>query len=99
MSQQLISQKIKRTCEGCGLEKEWELVGAPAEQVVEMTQWYTIIREVYDPQEQHFVKLTVQACSLPCVPAAAVKVAVLPQNDEPADPIDLGSLRNNGMIQ
>lgn len=92
MSQELVSQRIKRTCEGCGGVKEWELVNAPDSAAQEMQQYYTIIREVFSEAEGRFVKLAVQACSLPCVAVAALKLAT-PLADEPTDNIDLGSLR------
>lgn len=89
--QELISQKIKRTCQGCGATKEWELVEPSKDTLTEMQEWYTVIREIFI--EGHgFEKMVVQACQLSCVPAAAVKLALPPQQDnEP--PIDLSSLR------
>lgn len=96
MSQDIISQKIKRTCEGCGTVKEWELVGMQEDTIKEMQDWYTIIREVY--AEGHFVKVMVQACSLACTPVAAVKLALPKMEDEPADNIDLASLRASNRV-
>lgn len=94
MSQELVSQRIKRTCEGCGSVREWELVNAPDSAAQEMQQYYTIVREIFSEQEGRYIKLAVQACSLACVPVAALKLAA-PQVEEPADNIDLGSLRTN----
>lgn len=91
MSQEITSQKIKRVCEGCGVVKEWELVGMQEDTVKEMQEWYTIIREVF--VDGRFVKIMVQACSLACTPVAAVKLALPKMEDEPADNIDLASLR------
>ena len=89
MTQELISQRIKRTCEGCGQVKEWELVEAPDADIVSMSEWCTAIREI--PHEGKFIKLVVQACSLACVNKAAEKLYVQPE--EPADDINLASLR------
>jgi len=92
MSQEVISQKIQRTCEGCGTVKEWELVGMGEDAVTEMEQWYTIIREVFF--DGRFQKIMVQACCLGCLPAAGIKLA-LPKvaEEEQTDNIDLDSLR------
>ena len=85
MSQRPVSTRIERTCEGCGTAKEFEMVGISRETVEEMAGWYTVIREVFDPEELTFHKLMVQACSLACVPAAAVKLALppTPPDDHP----------------
>lgn len=94
MSQQLISQKVQRTCEGCGAVKEFELVGISPETTDEMLAWYTIVREVFDPEQGRLVKIAVQACTLACVPPAAVKLALPPITDQsPEQEIDLKSLR------
>lgn len=98
MGQELISQKIKRVCDGCGLVKEWELIHASNEQMIEMTEWYVVIHELFDAYEGQFKKLNVSCCSLPCVPAAAIKIAVLPVREEQADTdIDLEALRASTM--
>lgn len=90
MAQQLTSHKIKRTCDGCGKEQEFELVGASPESIREMTGWYSVVREVFDGAE--FQKLIVQACGLECVPAAAAKLALPPPTpDDP--PIRLADLQ------
>ncbi len=91
MSQEVTSQKIKRTCDGCGAQVEWEMVGLTEETVKQMEAWYTIIREVF--MNGSFVKMMVQCCGLSCIPVGAVKLALPPQQDEPADNIDLASLR------
>lgn len=91
MTQVMTSQKIKRTCDACGAEKEWELVGLTDEIIAEMQNWYTVIREVFNGER--FVKTMVQSCSLACVPAAAVKLALPKVQERPE--IDLESLRAN----
>jgi hypothetical protein len=95
MSQEMISQKIRRTCEGCGVVKEWELIGMGEETIIEMQNWYTIIREVFF--DGKFEKIMVQACSLACTPAAAIKLALPKVAEEPSDDIDLASLRASNM--
>ena len=37
MTQVMISQKYKKTCDGCGLVKEYEMVEPSEAQIVEMT--------------------------------------------------------------
>jgi hypothetical protein len=91
MSQELLSQKMKRTCDGCGTTYEWDMVGLNAEIIKQLENWYTIIREIFFDGE--FRKMMVQCCSLACTPVAAVKLALPPQQEEPADNIDLASLR------
>lgn len=95
MSQEMISQKIKRTCDACGATKEWELIGMQEETIREMQDWYTVIREVFFNGQ--FTKIMVQACSLACTPAAAVKLALPKLQEEPADDIDLASLRTSDL--
>lgn len=91
MSQEMTSQKMKRTCEGCGIIKEWELVGMQVSTIQEMQEWYTVIREVF--VDGQFMKIMVQACSLACVPPAAIKLALPQIAEEPPDDIDLTALR------
>jgi hypothetical protein len=91
MSQEIVSQKLKRTCDGCGSVVEWEMIGLQEATIIEMQEWYTIIREVF--VEGRFVKIMVQACSLACTPAAAIKLALPKMREEPADNIDLAALR------
>jgi len=93
MSQECVSQKIKRTCDACGTEREWELIGPSENTLREMENWYTVIREVV--VGDRFQKLLAQACSLACVPVAAVKLALPPAPPE-APEIDLASLRTGG---
>ena len=96
MSEIMSSQKMKRTCDACGAEKEWELVNVTETALNEMQEWYMITRKIIvqgpDGRPQ-FTAISANACSLPCVPAAAVKLALPPQTEEPADNIDLASLR------
>ena len=89
MPQEAISQRIKRTCDGCGTSKEWELIGITEPTVLEMTEWYQVNREVLTPNG--LTKLTGWSCSLSCLPAAGVKLALPPMAEE--TPLDLASLR------
>ena len=93
MSQKVISQKLQRTCDACEKVSEWELVDANEETILDMQNWYTVIREVF--ADGGFVKIMVQVCSLACVPAGAVKLA-LPKRVESEEPIDLASLQVGG---
>lgn len=92
MSKELTSQIMKQVCDACGVAKEWELVGADQNQTTldEMQEWYIVNRKVII--NGRMTQLTADACSLACVPAAAVKLALPPQ-EEPVDNIDLASLR------
>lgn len=94
MTQEVISQKVKKTCEGCGQSFEFELVNSSQETVEALQNWYTVIREILimTPEGPRFHKLMVQAHALECVPAAAVKLALPPQF-EPEEEVDLASLR------
>lgn len=92
MAEIMSSQKMKRTCDGCGAEKEWELVGVQEPSILEMQEWYLITRAVFF--QGRFEKISANACSLACVPVAAVKLALPPAPpEEPTDDIDLASLR------
>lgn len=93
MSQQVLSQKIERTCEGCGVTVVFEMVNPTDDAVTAMTRWYTIVREIADSATGRFQKLMVQACSLPCVNVAALKLEVIPSNAP--DDIDLSALRQS----
>lgn len=96
MSKELVSQKMKQVCDACGAAKEWELVGADQNPILisEMQEWYIVTRKVVI--NGNLTQLTADACSLACTPAAAVKLALPPQN-EPVDNIDLASLRTSGL--
>jgi hypothetical protein len=93
MSQRELSRsiRIERTCEGCGKKVEFEVINTTPAERAEMEKWHTIIREAWVPEEEGWTKLMVQACSIPCLELAALKMQLLPE--EPADSIDLGSLR------
>lgn len=90
------SQKMKRVCDACGTEKEWELVGVQEAAILEMQEWYMVTRAV--AVNGQFQKISANACTLACVPAAAVKLA-LPEQQEPEDNIDLGALRASNFNQ
>lgn len=95
MSQEMVSQLLKRTCDGCGLCKTWEMVNLherPA-QIIEMQAWFTVVREVFMPGEG-FVKMMVQVCSSDCITVAAAKLKLPePEQEVPADSIDLAALQ------
>lgn len=91
MSQTVVSQIAERTCEGCEKKVRFEMVDPLDEKITEMTEWFTIIREIYDAQTGRFIKLMVHACSLPCIAAAGLKLATVPSNT--ADNIDLAALQ------
>ena len=91
MSEIMTSQKMKRTCDACGASKEWELVNAKESDILEMQEWYLITRAVI--LNGQFQKISVNACSLACLPVAGVKLALPTQAEEPADNIDMASLR------
>lgn len=97
MSEIMSSQKMQRTCDACGAVKEWELIGVQEPALIEMQEWYLITRAVM--MDGRFVKMAANACTLACVPAAAVKLALPPQAEEPADNIDLASLRASNFQQ
>ena len=94
MSKEVVSQRLKQICEGCGAVKEWELVGVDdgSPVLAEMQEWYVVGRKIID-QNGRPVSISADACSLACVPAAAVKLALPKFEDQPADNIDLASLR------
>ena len=72
------------------------MVDITKETVDDMTKWFTIIHEIWTGSG--FDKLLVQACSLACVPAAAVKILLppAPPENQELDDIDLASLRSGG---
>lgn len=98
MSKEITSQVMKQTCDACGTSKEWEMVGADdkPEILIEMQEWYIVGRKVIDPQGR-MGSISVDACSLACVPAAAIKLALPKFAEEPADKIDLASLRQSNL--
>lgn len=91
MSEKVSSHKIDRTCDGCGKHVEFEMVNTPEDMVSEMLQWFVVGRHVIDPRTDQLVPIMVQACSLPCITPAALKVAQIPAN--PPDDIDLAALQ------
>ena len=92
MSKEMVSQRVKQTCDGCGLSKETETIGTSQQDIIdEMQKWYGVGRKVLLNGE--IVQLSVDACSLACVPVAAVKLALPKVADESVDEIDLASLR------
>jgi hypothetical protein len=95
MSESVVSNKIRKTCEGCSLEMEYELVNITEETIESLSKWHQITRGmvVMTPEGPQFRKFSVHACSLACVNAAAVKLQLPPQ--EPEREIDLASLRMN----
>lgn len=90
MAEYMSSQKMTRECDACLLKKEWELVNAAPEALAEMQAWFLLTRKVIIDGRP--TQITGNACSLACVSAVAVKMALPPQ-EEPADDIDLASLR------
>lgn len=94
MSKEVISQKMQQKCDACGKTHEWELVGADQNSVTlgEMQEWFTIGRKAVI--EGALRQLSIDACSVNCVPAAALKLLLPSQpQEEPTDDIDLASLR------
>lgn len=85
--QEIVSQVLKRVCDGCDLAVSYELINPPDIQMAEMGRWYVIVREVW-VEGAGFRKLSVQACSLECVEAAAKKLVVPPE-----PPISLADLQ------
>ena len=91
MSELMTSQKMKRTCDACGASKEWELVAAKESDILEMQEWYLVTRAVVIQGQVQ--KIQGSACSLTCLPVVGVKLAIPPAAEEPADDIDMASLR------
>lgn len=92
MSKALLSQVMEQTCDGCGAVKKWELVGAEMNEPLleDMQEWYIASRKVIIRGQ--LTTIAADACSLACLPAAGVKLA-LPSADMAADNIDLAALR------
>lgn len=89
MSQEMVSQILKRTCDGCGVVKTWEMVNIQErpEMIIEMQGWFTVVREVFMPGEG-FIKMMVQVCSPECITTAAAKLKLPEPEPEPAGPLD-----------
>lgn len=106
MAQEVISQKIRRTCDACGVVEEFEMQHITPETLARWEKWWAVIREVFDPTEGKMVKMLVQAHTIECVPAAAVKIslpviAALNPNTDDSQPdnIDLASLQASAKEQ
>jgi len=93
MSKELVSQVMQQTCDACGATKKWELIGADMNEPLleEMQEWYIVQRKVV--VRGQLTAIAADACSLACVPAAAVKLALPPQSGEDQGSIDLASLQ------
>jgi hypothetical protein len=88
----MISQRVRQTCDGCGESKDTETVGISEQEVVaEIVRWYVVGRKALINGQLE--QLSVDACCLSCVPVAAVKLALPTPTEEPADNIDMNSLR------
>lgn len=90
MAQELVSQKVKYTCDGCKQATEFELVGATEETILAMQEWREVVRKVFVQNE--FRKITLHACSNACL-SAADNMLVIQREPESADDIDMSSLR------
>lgn len=99
MSQKLVHHTIEKTCEGCGVVKQYDLVEATPEIIKEMENWYAVVREMLVPDLQNggakYEKFMVQAHDPGCVPVALLKLMKLgiAVDPEPEDEIDLASLQ------
>jgi hypothetical protein len=92
MSQELVSQKVKRTCEGCGFEETYELFPPTPEVAIALTRWYQTAKRVIFPNGEQ-LEMQVMACSLTCLEPAAAKM-VPPVAEPSSEPtIDLASLQ------
>ena len=92
MSQRVISQVVERTCDACGKVEKYDLVVPTQEAILAMCEWYMVGLQFPSGEAAK-----VQACSLECVPAAAVKLALPSSAPEQDPPIDLDSLRAGNM--
>ena len=103
MSQQVISSKIERMCDGCGEKHEYEYVGMAEQPVLiqELEDWTQLTRELWNGRE--WVKMFAQALGLECVQKAATKMEIAIQTERArriaedakvSDGIDLNALRD-----
>lgn len=90
MTQIVISQRIQKTCEGCGKVAEFEFIGMNEKTVEEIMEWRVVVREVLI--DGQFQKVMVQACSQKCLVPADSKI-VIQREEQTVDEIDLESLR------
>ena len=111
MSQKAVSQinVVERTCEGCEKVTVFSFDAVRVNQgketsderkvLDEMSSWYTVVREILNPETGQFMKIMSQACCLTCVGPAAVKLAKAAKEAEDAaqqgDGIDLAALKVN----
>lgn len=100
MSTRIKTQIGEKTCDGCGKVVEVELAvnegSAEFDSLSELlSKWYKVGRRVYIPAQGRCMDLQAEACSLECVPAAAVKLALPPAEEDST--IDLNSLRTGSM--
>lgn len=91
MSQVTTSHIEKITCDACGKEITIEMKNIQPEAIRAVQDMYAIARKVFDINSGRFLDMVVQACSLSCVPAAALKLE-LPAQQAAAE-IDLAALR------
>ena len=91
MSQVTTSHIEKITCDGCGKEVIVEMIGLEPEVIEKIQNLFIIARKIFDINAGRFLDMTVQACSLECVPVAALKLE-LPAQQAAAE-IDLAQLR------
>jgi hypothetical protein len=96
MSKEIVKQEMKMKCEACGVEKIWDLVGADDKPEVlrEMEEWYQVVHRIVHPQTGQLVPLMGDACSLACVSAVAVKLAVPDDAVGLSNQVDLAALRS-----
>lgn len=72
--QRMVSQKIERTCEGCGVTKTYELVAMTEETIQELEGWRRVVREI--AMDGQFVKAVIDACSSQCMVTADLQFEV-----------------------
>jgi len=101
MSQQIISSKIERVCDGCEKKYEYEYVGLMEQPAIiqELEDWALITREVWNGRE--FVKMVGHALGLECIQKVATKMEIMIQTErvrraeaeaKTSDGIDLAAL-------
>lgn len=104
MSQRALSTVIEKTCDVCKVTEQVEMVGEKTpEELVVMTRWITLIREVYDLQVQKWERLSMQVCGGTCASLGAIKLQsvdpnVLETEQPDGEEIDIASLRKGEPI-